>query len=149
MTHQVAFSVFKEYALQQSQVLLSMGYSLKHSIEREMIVKYEKFITDSCYARIYFQYNWNYLPPEQTFIISLRRSSYKGKKDNMPCSVLNVPLFKLLILKSLVPPDELKTNFKGWVYTNELELKSQLETAMKYLLSYGIPWLEDPSTTMK
>lgn len=148
MRLEVKFPTFKKYVLQASEQLLSMGYSLTEAEDRAMIVKYEKSLSEGCTALVIFQYNWDYMPPEQTFKVSLRRHSPKETPRESLCPTLIFLLFKLLILKYHIPQAELKVNHKGWVYRNRRELKTQMETAMQYLLHYGIPWLEDPASNM-
>jgi hypothetical protein len=135
--------LFKASVLKCNVELTEKGYEAT-SVKRGK-VHFQKELSTGVICRIDFSLDW----PSSThhsFSVGLRRLRF-------PTCLAPEDQYKTLFssLESLMLSEYSIDISEGddiyWTYTDRAGLDSELELAKKYLISYGIGWLEDPIST--
>lgn len=133
---EIEFDEFKQLVIDVGQKLKEKQYSLFETDQADLVY-FQKVLSDGSECFIQFQLKRHFIPPVQRFNVRLLRKVVLG----------NTELYDLLntlanVLHSHYAIDIFREDKFDWEFTNEQELRSELEHATGYVISHGIQWLE-------
>lgn len=131
-------------------VLTQHGYgpsSLQIIEDDDHSVQFEKMLAEGICCLIDFQRSRHYIPPTLEFQVFLMREQLTDSaRSNVCYAPLGIDLRN--VMKGLHRVDIFVPQVYTWEFTDRQSLSERLEHALSLVLTYGIPWLEDPNSNM-
>lgn len=136
---------FQKTVIEAMPLLQGRGYVFEESRQGE-VVTFRKELVPGLVCKIQFHIKNFFIPPVRPFSVTLFRHWLPDEGEELSLyEPLALPLEALLRHVSIAPfPDGQYI----WEFVTRESLAKQLQKIQSYLLDIGIPYLEDPHSTM-